>query len=102
MERNGWYSEHYSKIKIESTSFIKILLQTIMETLTIINPFSILSRREKEVLNLILQGTQVKDISASLDLKSNTISTFKKNILSKLGVSNNIELFKLAQEYNII
>jgi DNA-binding NarL/FixJ family response regulator len=73
-----------------------------METLTITNPFSILSKREREVLDLILQGTQVKDISASLELKSNTISTFKKNILSKVGVNNNIELFKLAQEYKII
>jgi two-component system uhpT operon response regulator UhpA len=73
-----------------------------METLTITNPFIILSRREKEVLNLILQGAQVKDISASLELKSNTISTFKKNILSKVGVSNNIELFKLALEHKIV
>ena len=73
-----------------------------METLTITNPFSILSKREREVLDLILQGTQVKDISTSLELKSNTISTFKKNILSKVGVNNNIELFKLAQEYKII
>jgi two-component system uhpT operon response regulator UhpA len=73
-----------------------------METLTITNPFSILSKREREVLDLILQGTQVKDISASLELKSNTISTFKKNILSKVGVNNNIELFKLAQEHKII
>ena len=48
-----------------------------METLTITNPFSILSKREREVLNLILQGAQVKDISASMELKSNTISTFK-------------------------
>jgi two-component system uhpT operon response regulator UhpA len=73
-----------------------------METLTITNPFNILSRREKEVLNLILQGAQVKDISASMELKSNTISTFKKNILSKVGVSNNIELFKLALEHKLI
>ncbi len=73
-----------------------------METLSITNPFSILSRREREVLDLILQGIQVKDISASLELKSNTISTFKKNILYKVGVNNNIELFKLAQEHKII
>ena len=73
-----------------------------METLSITNPFTILSKREREVLNLILQGAQVKDISASMELKSNTISTFKKNILSKVGVTNNIELFKLALEYKII
>jgi DNA-binding NarL/FixJ family response regulator len=73
-----------------------------MENSTINNPFIVLSKREKEVLDLMLQGAQVKDISASLELKSNTISTFKKNILSKTGVKNNIELFKLAQEYNIV
>ena len=73
-----------------------------MENLTITNPFTILTKREREVLILMLQGAQVKDISASLELKSNTISTFKKSILSKTGVSNNIELFKLAQEHNIV
>ena len=73
-----------------------------MENLTIASPFSVLSKREKEVLDLILKGAQVKDISASLALKSNTISTFKKNILAKTGVSNSIELFKLAQQHNII
>jgi len=72
-----------------------------MENLTITNPFEVLSKREKEVLTLMLQGVQVKDISATLSLKSNTISTFKKNILSKTGVNNNIELFKLAQEFKI-
>ena len=73
-----------------------------MENLTITNPFEVLSKREKEVLTLMLQGVQVKDISATLSLKSNTVSTFKKNIFSKTGVSNNIELFKLAQEHKII
>jgi len=73
-----------------------------METLISTNPFNILSKREREVLNLILQGVQVKDISASMELKTNTISTFKKNILSKVGVSNNIELFKLALQHKIV
>jgi two-component system uhpT operon response regulator UhpA len=73
-----------------------------MENITLSNPFKVLSKREREVLDLILKGTQIKDISAQLELKSNTISTFKKSILAKTGVSNNIELFKLAQEYKIV
>jgi two-component system uhpT operon response regulator UhpA len=73
-----------------------------MENIAISNPFNVLSKREKEVLDLMLQGAQVKDISTSLELKSNTISTFKKNILAKTGVKNNIELFKLAQEHKIV
>jgi two-component system uhpT operon response regulator UhpA len=73
-----------------------------MENITIANPFKVLSKREREVLDLILKGAQVKDISAQLALKSNTISTFKKSILAKTGVSNNIELFKLAQEHKLV
>jgi two-component system uhpT operon response regulator UhpA len=73
-----------------------------MENIIIANPFKVLSKREREVLDLILKGAQVKDISAQLELKSNTISTFKKSILAKTGVSNNIELFKLAQEHKLV
>ncbi len=73
-----------------------------MENITLANPFKVLSKREREVLELILKGAQVKDISAQLELKSNTISTFKKSILAKTGVSNNIELFKLAQEHKLV
>jgi two-component system uhpT operon response regulator UhpA len=73
-----------------------------MENIIIANPFKVLSKREREVLDLILKGTQIKDISAQLELKSNTISTFKKSILAKTGVSNNIELFKLAQEHKLV
>ncbi len=97
MELTGIFSEHYSKlINNKNIKYIS------MSNLTITNPFNVLSKREKEVLDLMLQGAQVKDISASLELKSNTISTFKKNILSKTGVKNNIELFKLAQEHKIV
>ena len=73
-----------------------------MENITLSNPFKVLSKREREVLDLILKGTQIKDISAQLELKSNTISTFKKSILAKTGVRNNIELFKLAQEHKLV
>lgn len=73
-----------------------------MEKLTITNYLNILSKRVREVLDLMLQGAQVKDISASLELKSNTISTFKKNMLFKKRLKNNIELFKLAQEHKIV
>jgi DNA-binding NarL/FixJ family response regulator len=59
-------------------------------------PFSGLSKREKQVLELMLKGALVKDICKSLDLKSSTISTFKKNIFTKTGTSNVIELFQLA------
>lgn len=73
-----------------------------MEKLTITNYLNILSKRVREVLDLMLPNVQLKDISASLELKSNTLSTFKKNMLFKTRLKNNIELFKLAQEHKIV
>jgi two-component system invasion response regulator UvrY len=66
------------------------------------NPFSALTDREREILALMLKGALVKEISSTLSLKSNTISTYKKLIFYKTGVENNIELFKLAQKYQIV
>jgi two-component system invasion response regulator UvrY len=65
------------------------------------NPFSSLSDREREILELMLMGESVKGISTSLSLKSNTISTYKKLIFYKTGVDNNIDLYKLARKHKI-
>ncbi len=59
--------------------------------------FSTLSKREKEIMQLLLSGENNKSISKKLELKSNTVSTYKKLIFYKIGVDNLIDLFKYAQ-----
>jgi len=66
------------------------------------NPFVELTDREKEVMDFLLKGAMVKEISISLSIKSNTVSTYKKLIYYKTGVDNNIDLFKLAQKFKVI
>jgi len=66
------------------------------------NPFIELTDREKDVMNFLLKGAMVKEISISLSIKSNTVSTYKKLIYYKIGVDNNIDLFKLAQKFKVI
>ena len=66
------------------------------------NPFNKLTKREKQVLGLILKGSSVKEICRVLNLKSNTISTYKKYIYLKTNTANIIELFQLANETKII
>jgi two-component system invasion response regulator UvrY len=66
------------------------------------NPFVELTDREKEVMDFLLKGAMVKEISISLSIKSNTVSTYKKLIYYKIGVDNNIDLFKLAQKFKVI
>jgi two-component system, NarL family, invasion response regulator UvrY len=53
-----------------------------------------LSPREKEVLELLLQGKWTKEIASELKLKLTTVSTHKSRIFEKMEVTNVIELFK--------
>lgn len=49
------------------------------------------SEREKEVIDLLLQGKSNKQIALSLDISRNTVEYHLKNIYKKLGVSSRIE-----------
>jgi two-component system, NarL family, invasion response regulator UvrY len=63
------------------------------------NPFDKLSAREFEVVNLLLTGKTVSDISKTLNLQVSTIGTHKARLFEKLGVSNLIELKELANNF---
>jgi DNA-binding NarL/FixJ family response regulator len=52
----------------------------------------ILSSRENEVANLMIQGYGNLEISNELSLKMSTVSTYKNRIFEKLNISNVIEL----------
>ena len=47
-----------------------------------------LSQREKEIIRLVVEGRSSKEIADTLFLSELTISTHRKNINRKLGVSN--------------
>ncbi|WP_353723145.1 helix-turn-helix transcriptional regulator [Dyadobacter sp. 676] len=57
-----------------------------------------LSNREKQVLDLLLEGKWIKEIAATLNLQANTVSSFKTRIFTKLGVTNLFELAKKVKE----
>lgn len=60
-----------------------------------------LSRRETEIIHLIKEGIQNKEIAQMLNLSKQTIETHRKNIHLKLQVSSRIELVNKAHEMNI-
>jgi two-component system, NarL family, response regulator NreC len=57
---------------------------------------SVLSDREREVLQLIAEGFTVNQISAKLFISAKTIETHRKNIMDKLNIHSVAELTKLA------
>ena len=66
------------------------------------SPFKSLSKRELEVLGLMIKGLKVADISDKLCLSPKTVSTYRYRLLAKLSVKNDIELTKLAMQYGFI
>jgi two-component system, NarL family, invasion response regulator UvrY len=65
------------------------------------NPFTTLAPRELEVLHYLLKGLGTKEISETLNLKMNTISTVKNRIFEKTRAGNIKELIELATLYNL-
>ena len=58
--------------------------------------FSILSVREREVLQLLAEGKTTKEIAADLRTSIKTIETHRKNIMDKLDIRSVAELTKYA------
>jgi len=60
------------------------------------DPFSQLSDREIAVMEDLLEGKGVKEISARLGVQPSTVATYKARLFDKLGVSNLIDLQTLV------
>ena len=65
------------------------------------NPFATLAPRELEILHYVLKGIGTKEISETLNLKMNTISTVKNRIFEKTNAGNIKELIELATLYSV-
>lgn len=66
------------------------------------SPFKNLSKRELEVLGMMIKGYKVAEISDKLCLSPKTVSTYRYRLLGKLSVQNDIELTKLAMQHGFI
>lgn len=61
-----------------------------------------LTRREHEVLELITQAKNNKQIAKELYISDQTVGVHRKNIMRKLGVRNTINLIKFALENQLV
>ena len=84
------------------------LMNSLMGNTTIIekNPedplLSSLTKREREVLNLITQELTTKQISDKLFISPSTVETHRKNLSKKLNVKNSIGLAIYALKNDLI
>ena len=67
----------------------------------IINPFK-LTKREKQILTLVLELKNNKDIAEELSISKRTAEVHRFNLMKKLEVKNLMELSNKAKEYQLI
>jgi len=60
-----------------------------------------LTAKEREVLELIIEGQSRKEIAAGLHVSENTVKTHVKHIYEKLGVSGRDDILALAYKDNL-
>lgn len=58
-----------------------------------------LSWREKQILKLLANGLQSRDISEELKLKLRTIEWYRSNLIHKFELQNAVQLILLASEF---
>lgn len=61
-----------------------------------------LSKREMEVLSLIVAGKSYSEIGEELSISTKTVDTHKTHVLDKLGLKNTVELVKYAVKNELI
>jgi DNA-binding NarL/FixJ family response regulator len=66
------------------------------------SPFLKISRREKQILQLILDERTTTEIASELFISFGTVETHRRNLLMKLNARNTAGLVKAALEYDLL
>jgi two-component system invasion response regulator UvrY len=61
-----------------------------------------LSPRENEVMTMILGGQRLKEIAAKLDISVKTVTTHRSRLLRKLGIEDNLGLYRYGVRNGLI
>jgi len=61
-----------------------------------------LSKRELQILMMIAQAHKNNEIANTLNISPKTVSTYRKRLHEKLGVSSDIEMLHLAMKHGIL
>jgi len=75
---------------------------TFSESKQLISDEMMITKREKEILALLLSGKGNKEIAEVLDISKRTAEVHRFNLMKKLKVKNLIELSNKAAEYALV
>ena len=65
------------------------------------SPLSKLSTREREILQLVVEGKSSADIGRTLFISPKTVETYRSRLMQKLGISDLAGLIRFAMQHGI-
>jgi DNA-binding NarL/FixJ family response regulator len=74
----------------------------VRESPTAVSPLDSLSLRERDVLQLVVEGHTNAVIAQKLSLSPKTVETYRARIIKKLKVRDTVELVKFAMRHGIV
>ena len=77
------------------------VMEAYMHNRQIQSPLELLSLREKEVLQLTVEGNSSAAIAEKLGLSSKTVETYRSRLMGKIGVRDLPELVRFAIKHGI-
>jgi len=77
------------------------VMEAYLDNRQIQSPLELLSMREKEVLQLTVEGFPSAEIAEKLSLSSKTVDTYRSRLMAKLGVRDLPELVRFAIKHGI-
>ncbi|RYY77457.1 MAG: response regulator transcription factor [Comamonadaceae bacterium] len=63
------------------------------------DPFSVLSARERQVIDAILEGLSAKECARDMGLSPTSVATYRQRAFDKLGIHRQVQLFQLRKPH---
>jgi DNA-binding NarL/FixJ family response regulator len=96
------YLDKTSELTLLEDTIENVMLNATISNKKVTRLFKKVSNREIEVLRYLNNGKKNKEIAQILGIDEKTISTYKLRLLSKLNVTNLVDLLKKAKDLEII
>jgi DNA-binding NarL/FixJ family response regulator len=94
-QNKSFFSPKVSRILAED--YVRILKQK-----GAVDSYDLLTSREREILQLLAEGSANKEVAAALNISPYTVETHRSHILEKLNLHNPAELILYAVRKGII
>ncbi len=97
--------EHAIRVVIDNKTYVNpqiasLIVESLVSQPSAINTgtqsFSLLTEREREVLQMITEGNSTKQIASQLNVSAKTIESHRRQVMGKLNIRNVAELTKFA------